>query len=107
MGAIGLTTFHTRTIPKGLGPTCAPAARHLRGETIRLPDLADPVELRATIRRLSDGGPDSDWNIVGLEFDVPDDDPSACIEALATFVANCQREIARKLIHRAMRAELF
>jgi len=39
-GQSGLSRSTRVPLPKGLGPTCAPAARHLRGETIRLPDLA-------------------------------------------------------------------
>ena len=39
-GQLGLTRCTRVPLPKGLGPTCAPAAQHLRGETIRLPDLA-------------------------------------------------------------------
>jgi hypothetical protein len=39
VGAVGLTTFHTCTIPRDVGPALPPAVQHLRGGTGRLPDL--------------------------------------------------------------------
>ena len=68
--------------------------------SIRLPGVTDAFRLRACIRHLFEAGRNSDWNVVGLEFDVNNDDPTTCIDAFAVFVAECQREIARKLRQR-------
>ena len=51
-GQSGLPRSTRVPLPKGLGPTCAPAARHLRGETIRFPDLAAYLLVHACRIRL-------------------------------------------------------
>ncbi|MFO0946813.1 MAG: flagellar brake domain-containing protein [Planctomycetota bacterium] len=53
----------------------------------------------ATVRRIvglkEPDKTEADRFLFGMEFFVPGDDPDACIEQLANFVAECQREIAK------------
>jgi hypothetical protein len=62
---------------------------------IQLPGPRPTVASEATIRRLIEDPSRDSETAVCVEFYFPTDDPDACIDEIASFVAECQREIAR------------
>src|SRR5690606_14752 len=62
---------------------------------VQLPGDRPLLTTESIIRRLIDDPARETENAVCLEFQFPIDDPETCIDPIATYVAECQREIAR------------